>query len=90
MDTEIVSEDTTKTSVFNDRHRARTEEGKALISKEDMEKLRIDFKNALTKICEGLRSGDISIDPKYYKNENIGCKYCSFSAVCLRELKYGV
>ena len=90
MDTEIVSGDTTKTSVFNDRHRARTEEGKALISKEDMEKLRIDFKNALTKICEGLRSGDISIDPKYYKNENIGCKYCSFSAVCLRDLKYGV
>ena len=81
MDEEINTEKV-ETTVFKVKRG-----NKNLISAEDMDGLRKVFKEKLTEICGGLMDGNISVKPAYYKRENVACKYCDYSSVCLNSLK---
>ena len=79
LDSEITDSEKPKTDVF----KTKSQSGYAsLISKEDMEKLRADFRGILSNLSESLYSGNADVNPKVFKNEKSGCLYCDFSSIC--------
>ncbi len=56
-----------------------------LISPEDMEAFRKNFRSMLTSAAESIAMGRIDADPKKVGNIFDSCKYCAYSGICLKD-----
>ena len=81
MDEEIKGEKV-ESSVFK-----VTRGSKNLISADEMEELRTVFREKLKEVCGGLMGGNIAIKPAYYNRENVSCRFCDYSSICLETVK---
>ncbi len=84
LDASITDPDKVTTTVFKTGAKSGWS---GLISEEDMEQFRQDFRTRLSEICGSLKSGEIAVRPAYFKKENIACKYCDYASVCVHSLK---
>ena len=60
---------------------------KNLISPDEMEEIRNGFKEKLKEICGKMMDGNISVSPAFFNRENVACKFCDYSSICLKALK---
>ena len=61
----------------------------SIISAEEMEEFRGQFKERLLSAAERLAQGDITATRKTIKNVFDSCKYCGYSGICLRSVSEG-
>ncbi len=57
--------------------------GKKLVSEEEMETFRGEFRSALRGICERLVSGEIAPAPQKYDSQRDSCTFCDYRPICL-------
>ncbi len=55
----------------------------ALISSEELDRFREEFRSTLASVCRRLTAGEISPRPRPLDDRNGGCMYCGYRAVCL-------
>jgi len=82
IDTEIVNINNFKTDTI------KTHSGKSLLTENEFEKLRTDFRIMLTNLCQNLKSGRIDIKPTIYKGQMPGCEYCNYCSICVKNFAY--
>lgn len=58
-----------------------SEGNSSLANEKQFEALRKHVKRTIIKLCEDMLRGNIEINP-YKKNQNMSCKFCSFSSIC--------